>query len=260
MAIEPGHIDPFSFALIRVAAGSMFLLVVVLLRGGRIPWRGGRRVVGAASLLAYMVGFSVAYVSLDAGTGALILFGVVQISMFTYSSFLGAKPTVRQVIGAFIAFTGLGVALWPEAGQAAEPLGSFAMVVAGLGWAAYSLSGKNARNPLAETAANFIICLPVLLLLTVFLFHHVTLMGGLLAVLCGAVTSGLGYALWYAVLPALDRNIAAVVQLSVPIIAILAGAVLLSEPVTLGVLIAAGLVISGIAMAVTKRSPQGGRS
>jgi drug/metabolite transporter (DMT)-like permease len=128
------------------------------------------------------------------------------------------------------------------------------MALAGLGWAAYTLSGKNTRNPLAETAANFVICLPILVIVTGAFVEAASWQGVGLAVVCGAVTSGLGYALWYRVLPALQRNIAAVVQLSVPIIAICAGALLLGEDITLSVATAAALVIVGIGLAVTKQS------
>ncbi|MEM9578690.1 MAG: DMT family transporter [Pseudomonadota bacterium] len=260
MAIEPGFIDPISFALIRVLAGAVFLCLMVLLKAGKLPWTGRGRLLGASSLAVYMIGFSLAYVTLDAGLGALILFGVVQISMFSFSALIGLRPGPRQLAGAAIAFLGLMIALWPDQSAGHSVSGALFMVVAGLGWAGYSLVGKNARNPLAETAANFAICLPMLLLLTGFFVDRVTLPGVLLAVLCGAVTSGLGYALWYRVLPDLQRNVAAVVQLSVPIIAILAGALLLGEPLTPAVLLAAALVILGVAMAVTKQSVPEGRS
>jgi drug/metabolite transporter (DMT)-like permease len=260
MAIEPGFIDPFGFALIRVLAGAAFLAALVSRRGMPLPLWGLRRVVGAGSLAVYMVGFSLAYVTLDAGLGALILFGTVQISMFAYAASRDVRPSPRQLVGAAIAFAGLVIALRPEDGGQASLAGSLAMVCAGLGWAAYTLSGKAARNPLAETAGNFVLCFPLLLIATGFMVEVPTLAGVLLAVLCGAVTSGLGYALWYLVLPELQRNVAAVVQLSVPILAILAGAAVLGERVTLPVLIAAACVVAGIGLAVTKRSAPADRS
>lgn len=260
MAIEPGYIDPVSFALIRVLAGALFLWVLVRRGGSKIPWRGRSRLVGASSLAVYMIGFSLAYVTLDAGLGALILFGVVQIAMFSYSTIVGSRPSLRQIIGAFIAFIGLIVALRPEGSSTNALTGAGFMILAGLGWAAYTLSGKNAKNPLSETAANFAICLPILLLVTGVFAKEASFQGVALATICGAITSGLGYALWYSVLPDLQRSIAAVVQLSVPIIAILAGALLLGEPLTRTVLIASALVVFGIAMAVTKQSSRADRS
>jgi drug/metabolite transporter (DMT)-like permease len=260
MAIEPGLIDPVTFALIRVFAGALFLVMLVRRRGGALPWRGQRRVLGAASLTVYMVGFSLAYVTLDAGLGALILFGVVQISMFAWSALTGNRPSLRQVLGAAVAFAGLVVALWPEEGRAGSAAGAAFMALAGLGWAAYTLSGRNARNPLSETAANFALCLPILLLLTGAFADRISPTGAVLAIFCGAVTSGLGYALWYRVLPDLQSGVAAVVQLSVPILAILAGALLLGETVTPPVLLAAALVVLGIGMAVTGQSVRADRS
>ena len=134
------------------------------------------------------------------------------------------------------------------------------MVLAGVGWAAYTLSGRNARSPLAATAANFVLCFPVLFVLTIAFAEHLSVFGVLLAVLCGAVTSGLGYALWYHVLPQLQQNFAAIVQLSVPVLAIIGGNLLLGERITLTVIVAAALVISGIALAVTKQSSPTRRS
>ena len=260
MAIEPGHIDPISFALIRVLAGAGLLCALVLMKGAAVPLRGHARLIGAASLCIYMIGFSVAYITLDAGLGALILFGVVQISMFAYGGVYGVAPSMRQLIGAGIAFLGLIVALWPEPGGNSGMVGAVSMICAGLGWAAYTISGKAEANPLAATSANFLMCLPLLLVLTFPFIEHASLTGILLAVLCGALTSGLGYALWYRVLPKLQQSVAAVVQLSVPIIAILAGALVLGERLSLEIAVAAALVVAGIGLAVTQQSSPRDRS
>lgn len=253
-AVEPGHIDAISFALIRVLAGAVFLVLLTLRGGSHLRWRGAARVVGAVSLATYMLGFSLAYVTLDAGLGALILFGVVQITMFTYSTLTGMQPTARQLFGAAVAFGGLMLALWPAPNATADTAGALLMILAGIGWAAYTLSGRGAQTPLTDTAANFVLCFPLLFVLTIAFAEHLSFFGIVLAVLCGAVTSGLGYALWYSVLPQLQQNLAAIVQLSVPVLAIIGGNLLLQEPVTLTVIFAAALVISGIALAITKRS------
>jgi drug/metabolite transporter (DMT)-like permease len=134
------------------------------------------------------------------------------------------------------------------------------MVIAGLGWAVYTLSGRSARNPLETTAANFVICFPITLVFSLPFLNQVTWAGALVAVVCGALTSGLGYALWYRVLPDLQANTAPIVQLSVPVIAIFAGSLLLGETLTWSVLVAAALVVSGIALAVRSRSAPTGRS
>ena len=254
MAVDGGYIDPLAFAIIRVLAGALMLALLVLGQGGRIPLTGRSRLIGAVSLAAYMIGFSLAYATLDAGLGALILFGVVQIAMFLYATARGTRPSTRQIIGASIAFMGLIIALWPGGQSAPDLAGAALMTVAGLGWAAYTLVGKSESNPLAATAANFCLCLPLMLIALFSWVQSASLSGVVLAVISGAVTSGLGYALWYRVLPGLQQSTAAVVQLSVPIIAILAGALLLGEDLSSEVMLAAALVIAGIGLAVTSQS------
>ena len=207
-----------------------------------------------------MIGFSLAYDSLDAGLGALILFGVVQVALFIYGAIRGETPTQRELIGASIAFIGLLIALWPSEDSVATLSSTALMVIAGLGWAAYTLAGRGSQNPLASTAANFLFAMPLLLLLLIGQTLNISVTGVALAVLAGAITSGMGYALWYWVLPQIGPSTAAVVQLSVPIIAIVAGAVLLGEVISITVIIAAGFVVGGIGLAVTKRSVQVGRT
>ena len=260
MAVDGGHIDPTSFALVRVLAGAVVLVLLQALRGKGLPVLRRNRLPGAFSLATYMIGFSLAYMTLDAGLGALILFGVVQITMFAHAVVRGAPPSLRQLAGAGVAFAGLVLALWPGQGGQADPTGAVLMVVAGLGWAIYTISGRTAGDPLAATSANFVLCLPVLLVLLVGTGLRFGLVGVGLGVICGGLTSGLGYALWYSVLPRLDQSVAAVVQLSVPIIAILAGAVLLGEVPGALTLLAAVLVVGGIFWAVTGRSVPAGRS
>lgn len=260
MAVEGGHIDPSGFALVRVLTGAVVLGMVVSLRGGGLPLFRRNRLPGAVSLAVYMIGFSLAYLTLDAGLGALILFGVVQISMFAHGAWRGAAPTGRQVAGASVAFAGLLLALWPGPGGQAEPIGAALMVAAGMGWAAYTIAGRGSADPLAATTANFILCLPILLVLLVGAGLRFSPIGVALAMVCGGLTSGLGYALWYSILPRFDQSTAAIVQLSVPVLAILAGALLLGETIGWIVGLAAVLVVGGIGWAVSAGSAQAGRS
>lgn len=253
-AVEGLYIDALSFAVLRVLAGAAVLAGLVLIKGGTLRFSGRDRLIGAGSLAVYMIGFSLAYISLDAGLGALILFGVVQISMFFFATVTGNRPTSGQIVGASIAFVGLAIALWPETSAPSSIFGAVCMVLAGVGWAAYTISGRAAREPLATTAANFCICLPVLTVVLIPWLETATLPGVGVAIVCGAVTSGLGYALWYRVLPHIQQGVAAVVQLSVPVIAIIGGTVLLGESLTLKVVFAAALVVLGIGFAVTSRS------
>lgn len=260
LAVDKGHIDPSSFAIIRVLAGAVMLGMIMSVRGGALHLFRASRAIGALSLAAYMAGFSLAYLTLDAGLGALILFGVVQISMFAHAALTGQRPTARQILGAGIAFAGLMFALWPGPGGQSDAVGAAFMIVAGLGWAAYTISGRQEGDPLAATTANFILCLPLVTLALVGLATKTTAIGWGLAILCGGVTSGLGYALWYSVLPRLPHNAAPIVQLSVPVIALLGGALLLGEVITPIVAVAALLVVSGIALAVTAKSVPAGRN
>ncbi|SFD12592.1 DMT family transporter [Tropicimonas isoalkanivorans] len=253
LALVDGLIGALPFAAIRIAAGAVVLCALVLLRGRAIPWRAPRRWQGVLSLTLYMVAFSVAYLGIDAGAGALILFGGVQVTMF------GGAVLARQPIpparwfGALVAFAGLCWLLWPEGGAAPSPLHAALMLAAALGWGIYSLVGQTSGPPLQATAANFALAAP-LVVLPAFIVGggggSATVPGILLAVLSGVVTSGLGYALWYLVLPRLVPTVAALAQLSVPIIAMAGGMIFLAEPLTLRFLVAAALVLGGIAIGV----------
>lgn len=255
MAIDIGASEPGGFAVVRVLAGAVTLAVLVHLKGGGLPLLSRRRIVGAGSLSLYMIGFSTAYLTLDAGVGALILFGVVQITMFAATTISGTPPTARQLAGAGIAFGGLAYILWPTGAVRVDPGGAALMIAAGVGWGAYSLAGRSEPDALAGTGANFIIALPVTALAILALGGGwgMALPGYLLAILSGAVTSGLGYALWYRVLPGLAAPVAATAQLSVPVIAILAGVLLLGETLSWKLTAGTALVLGGIALAVTRR-------
>lgn len=252
--------DPFVFAVIRVAAGATMLAVLVALRGhspfADLPnrWRG------ALALTVYMIGFSWAYLSLGAGLGALILFGVLQMMMFGWAVFKRQSVPTMRWVGAAFALVGLAVLLWPSGAAVVPFAGTLAMIAATAGWAAYTILGQGARDPLAVSAGNFILCLPLVALSLLLANGGVLSIGGIAAaVVAGAVTSGMGYALWYRVLPELPTTVAAVAQLSVPVIAVLAGVIFLAEPVSVrliaaGVLVLAGIAVSNVRWAPTRHS------
>jgi drug/metabolite transporter (DMT)-like permease len=247
-AVGPGHIGAVEFAVIRLVAGAVVLAVLVLWQRGGLGWPGWRgRGAGVLGLSAYLLGFSLAYRGIDAGTGALVLFGTVQVTMFAGALLSREAVPIRRWAGAGLALGGLALIAAP--GEAAVlPLAL--MVAAGVGWGIYSLAGRGAADPLAATAWNFILSVPLVLPLGLAAGMAVPgAQGVLLAVVSGAVTSGLGYALWYALLPRLGAARAAVAQLTVPVIAALGGAVLLAELPGLRFWLASLLVLGGVALA-----------
>ncbi|MEM9755691.1 MAG: DMT family transporter [Pseudomonadota bacterium] len=252
-AVDGGSIDALSFALIRVLAGAGMLSVLVLASGRRPRLPATGRLLTAAGLSLYLLGFSVAYVHLDAGLGALILFGGVQLTMFAAGLVGGEAIPARRWVGAGGAMAGLAVLCWPAGDVSAPIIGLVSMALAALGWGSYSLLGRRAKDPLAETAASFLIAVPIVWApLLVWPVSPegpapITALGYALAIASGAVTSGLGYALWYAILPRIAASTAALVQLSAPLLAVAGGAVLLSEPVTWRIALAAVLILGGIA-------------
>lgn len=252
-ALAEGEIGAALFAAIRLASGAAALCGLVWLRGGRLPMARAR-VGDAAALALYVLGFAFAYLWLDAGIGALILFGTVQITMFLGALARGEAMAARRWIGAGLAFGGLVWLLWPVGALVVPPLGAGLMAAAGLGWGLYSLRGRGARDATALTAANFLLATPVALLVLGWAGPgEVTGRGVALALASGIVTSGMGYALWYAVLPRLTASGAAVAQLTVPVIALAGGLVLLGEVPGPRVLGAAALVLGGVAWAVWPR-------
>ena len=255
MALAGGGIDAASFGTIRLISGAVMLgALCVLLRGG-LHLRGPGRVAGVLSLLLYIYGFSAAYDVLDAGLGALILFGVVQITMFA-GSLLALEPVPpRRAIGAALAFSGLIWLLWPGAGPQVSVVHGLFMAAAGIGWGIYSLAGRRSTDALQGTAANFILAAPLGLLIGLALPSGAggtmtSAQGIALAILSGAVTSGLGYALWYRVLPGLASSVAAVAQLTVPVIAMAGGMIFLGESLSLQFVMASALVLGGVAISV----------
>jgi drug/metabolite transporter (DMT)-like permease len=250
MAVAQYGMDPLDFAVLRLLSGAVVLALLVLMRGKTVwpGWAG--RGPGVIGLLVYLFGFSLAYVDLAAGIGALILFGMVQVTMFGGAVLARENVPLLRWLGAGLAFGGL-VWLVSPAGQAVAVQPALLMAAAGIGWGIYSLAGRGALDPLAATAANFCLAVPVMLIVALWRldFAALTVAATLLAVLSGAVMSGMGYALWYAVVPQLGASRAGVAQLSVPVLAAVAGALLLCEPLTWRFAVAAVLVLGGVGLA-----------
>lgn len=251
IALRQTPIDPASFTAIRLVSGALTLWMLVhLSRKERV---GGGSWGSAVALVAYAAGFSFAYVTLTAATGALILFGAVQATMIGRGLWLGERLQPLQWAGLVVAMAGLVVLLSP--GLSAPPLaGALLMLAAGLAWGVYSLRGRGAGDPVQVTAGNFMRAVPFSLVLWAVAGDSASLdiHGVLYALASGAIASGLGYVVWYTVLPALKATSAAIVQLSVPVVATLGGVLLLSEGVSPRLLLASVAVIGGIAMVVLK--------
>ncbi|UWQ21323.1 DMT family transporter [Jannaschia sp. W003] len=239
--------DPVAFAAIRVAAGAATLAV---LARGRVPLGGAKRWGAALALAVYLLGFSLAYRSLDAGLGALILFATVQLALLAAGLARAEAVSPRRLAGMALALGGLGWLLWPSAAPRFAAPDAALMVLAGLGWAAYSVAGKFEPRPLLGNAGNFAAAAALFALLAPLWWGAaVTPTGLALALVSGAVTSGVGYAVLYRVLPGLGLAAAGVAQLSVPVIAMVLGALLLAEVPSARSLLAGALVLAGIALA-----------
>ena len=245
-------IDPASFTALRLLSGAITLALLVAFRArDRV---GAGNWTSALALFAYAAGFSFAYVHLSAGVGALILFGSVQTTMIAYGLQRGERMGRTQVAGLVLACGGLVGLLLP--GLSAPPLwGAALMVAAGMAWGVYSLRGRGTGDPLRVTAGNFVRAAVLGLILSGVSWAQASwsTTGAMYAVLSGAIASGLGYAIWYAALPALRSTTAATVQLSVPLIAAVGGLLLLGEAPSLRLLLASVAILGGIAMVVLKR-------
>jgi drug/metabolite transporter (DMT)-like permease len=248
LALQHGGIDPASFASIRLVSGAIMLAVVVRLRAGASP--SGRADWWAALMLfAYAAFFSFAYVSLPAGTGALILFGAVQVTMLGAGLHAGERFGTGGWSGLLLAIAGLAYLVSPGL-AAPPPLGAALMAIAGVAWGVYSLRGRGVADPLAATAGNFLRAAPLALVLNLAWAAHAQAdrAGIALAIASGALTSGLGYVVWYAALPRLTALRAATLQLSVPPIAAFGGVLFLSEAITLRLAVASVMILGGIAL------------
>jgi drug/metabolite transporter (DMT)-like permease len=252
LALKSTSIDPASFTTLRIVAGALVLALILLLRRSRLQGSWPT----ALALFAYAAAFSFAYVSLSAAIGALLLFGAVQVTMLGYGLARGERLYGLRLTGFLLATVGLVALLLP--GLQRPPLaGALLMLSAGAAWGVYSLRGKGAVDPVAATAGNFIRAVLPTLLLSAVMWRGTSMdaAGAAYAVLSGALTSGIGYVVWYAALRGLHATEAATVQLAVPVIAALGGVLLLSEPLTPRLVLCGLAILCGIAL-VIRRPPE----
>ena len=254
LALGKGSIDAVSYTTIRLIAGAITLWLISFLQSNN----AGPKVLGnwisAAMLFTYAIAFSLAYLTLTAGTGALILFGTVQVTMILVALRSGERPQLLEWLGVLLALGGLVYLVMPGL-KAPSLLGSALMIMAGIAWGVYSLRGRGTGSPLADTAGNFIRAVPLIIAVRLVTLNGVQLSqsGILLAVLSGAVASGVGYVIWYAALRGLTATRAAIVQLSVPILAAWGGIAFLAEDISLRLILAGAFILGGIALAITGR-------
>ncbi|GLS91032.1 membrane protein [Psychromonas marina] len=252
LALKGELIDAGSFSAIRLFSGAMMLLLLVILNktmnknSGSIRWREGSWIT-SLYLFVYALAFSYAYLSLDTGSGALVLFAAVQVTMVIMSLIKGKMLSRYEWLGLIIAFSGLSYLLLPSA-TAPPLLPALLMLVSGIAWGLYTLAGKGAADPLLQSCNNFLRTIPFIAVLLLFTLEQstITTNGVLLAIASGAITSGLGYAIWYVALKGLTVTQAAVVQLSVPIIAAFGGVFFVNEAISTALVISALLVLGGI--------------
>lgn len=252
IALKHTRIDAASFTSIRLVSGAVVLWAIASFFRSKSTGRGNW--ISAFALFAYAAGFSFAYISLTAATGALLLFGAVQATMIGHGLWTGERFQKQQLVGLMLAFGGLVGLLLP--GLSAPPLGgSVLMLIAGVAWGVYSLRGKGVGDPTWVTAGNFLRAMLFAAILSLLLISssNLDIVGIWYAIASGAVASGLGYAIWYSVLPALKVTNAATVQLSVPVFAAFGGIIILGESVTERFLLASLAILGGIALVILKR-------
>ena len=253
-ALASYDMDPELVLLLRVSAGAITLLLICYLRKYSLKIFSNLHLKTAAALSLYLVGFSYAFTGLETGIGVLIQFGVVQLVMFASSFLSDQKVPKNKTIGAIIAFTGLIYLLWPSGDFTLNFGSSVLMAIAGMAWGIYSVLGKKAESAIATTTASFLISTPICLIFVLFLPDNPDFSwsntGALLAIASGSITSGIGYALWYYVLPKIPSTNAAVSQLSVPLIAAAGGMIFMQELITLKFILSCILVLGGIALTI----------
>lgn len=253
-ALGRGLMDPATFTLVRIGSGAAALMVGILALRRKPP--SGGTIRSAAALFLYAAAFSIAYVRIGAGVGALLLFGAVQLTMVGWTALRGTRPRPLQVAGILVASTGLAWLALPGA-TAPDPAGAALMLVAGAAWGAYSLRGQSGRDPLATTAHNFLLALPLAAALGAAFIGSAswTAAGLAMAAASGALASGGGYSLWYAVVPALGPTRAAAVQLAVPVLAGLGATAFLGERLTPRITAAGAAILLGVGLTFRRQEP-----
>ena len=254
LAISNQKIGPASFATLRLTSGTIILIIIVFYRSGiNSVFNTKPNFKGIVGLSLYMVGFHYAYYYLEAGIGSIILFGGVQIIMFSSAIISKENPSIYNWMGMVMAMIGIFILFLPEDLVSTQPQnGLILMLLSAIGWGIYSLSGKSSNDPLKTTMSNFIFTMPFVMLNLILYPDIIKLSfdGFLLAICSGAIMSALGYSLWYSILPFLEKTIAALVQLLVPVIALTLSILFLNEKLSYVSFFSSLLIIGGVLIGV----------
>ena len=251
LALSSNLIGPSNFALLRAGSAALILVLLVLFIQKKIPKFKINSIISSLALVGYLVGFSFAYLTINTGVGALILFGGSMIVMFTGALLLKEDISILRFIGVFLSLIGLYILTDPRFGDNSL-FGIILMFLAAFSWGIYSILGHGQNNPLSNTAINFVLALLLIIPIALFIPDQTNTSpyGILLAIISGSITSGLGYTLWYWILPKINITSASIAQLSVPLIAALGGYLFISETLNWQFYIASFLILGGIGLSL----------
>ena len=249
LALSSNLIGPSNFALLRAGSAALILVLLVLFIQKKIPKFKINSIISSLALVGYLVGFSFAYLTINTGVGALILFGGSMIVMFTGALLLKEDISILRFIGVFLSLIGLYILTDPRFGDNSL-FGIILMFLAAFSWGIYSILGHGQNNPLSNTAINFVLAFLLIIPITLFIPDqtNTSAYGILLAIISGSITSGLGYTLWYWILPKINITSASIAQLTVPLIAALGGYLFISESLNWQFYIASFLILGGIGL------------
>ena len=254
MAISTQNIDAFSFTFLRIFSGTVLLLCIYFYKNKNLKLSFKKNWISSFMLFLYAICFSYSYINMFAGIGTLILFAVVQISMILIALFYKEKLTINKILGVIVAFGGLAFLLYPKEDFSISFFHTFLMVISGIAWAVYSVIGKSSTNALLNTTDNFFKATIFAIIFMLFFINEFKfdLYTSFLAILSGSITSGLGYLIWYEVLPKIQITTASVLQLIVPILAIFLSVIILDEKFSLELAISTFIILFGIFLALKK--------
>ena len=255
MAISTQNIDAFSFTFLRIFSGTILLLIIYFYKNKTLNFDMKKNWLSSFMLFLYAICFSYSYVNMFAGIGTLILFAVVQLSMILIAIFYKESFSINKILGIIVAFAGLVYLLYPKEDFSISFFHAFLMIISGIAWAIYTVIGKSSTNALLNTTDNFFKASIFVVLFTIFFIDSLKLdfYTSILAISSGAITSALGYLIWYEILPKMQIITASVLQLIVPVLAIFLSVIILDEVLSFELLISTFVILFGIFIALFRK-------